>query len=39
MSEETKLRDLFDRWKRVWHEGEYEDLPPFRHYRGLQNHV
>jgi hypothetical protein len=22
MAEETMLRDLFDRWERVWHEGE-----------------
>jgi hypothetical protein len=24
MSEETMLRDLFDRWERVWHEGQYD---------------
>jgi predicted SnoaL-like aldol condensation-catalyzing enzyme len=24
MSEETPLRDLFDRWERVWHEGQYD---------------
>jgi SnoaL-like domain len=24
MSEETTLRDLFDRWERVWHEGRYD---------------
>ena len=24
MSQETMLRDLFDRWERVWHEGEYD---------------
>jgi hypothetical protein len=24
MSEETILRDLFDRWERVWHEGQYD---------------
>jgi SnoaL-like domain len=23
MPEETMLRDLFDRWERVWHEGRY----------------
>jgi hypothetical protein len=23
MTEETTLRDLFDRWERVWHEGQY----------------
>jgi hypothetical protein len=23
MSQETMLRDLFDRWERVWHEGQY----------------
>jgi hypothetical protein len=22
MSEETMLRDLFDRWEQVWHEGQ-----------------
>jgi hypothetical protein len=27
MSEETMLRDLFDRWERVWHEGRYELIP------------
>lgn len=24
MSEETALRDLFDRWERVWQEGQYD---------------
>jgi hypothetical protein len=24
MSEETVVRDLFDRWERVWHEGRYD---------------
>jgi hypothetical protein len=24
MSEESVVRDLFDRWERVWHEGQYE---------------
>jgi hypothetical protein len=24
MSEESVVRDLFDRWKRVWHEGQYD---------------
>jgi hypothetical protein len=24
MSEETVLRELFDRWERVWHEGKYD---------------
>jgi hypothetical protein len=24
MSEKTILRDLFDRWERVWHEGQYD---------------
>jgi hypothetical protein len=24
MPEETILRDLFDRWERVWHEGQYD---------------
>jgi hypothetical protein len=27
MSEETTLRDLFDRWERVWHEGQYDLIP------------
>jgi len=24
MSQETMLRELFDRWERVWHEGQYD---------------
>ena len=24
MSEEKMMRDLFDRWERVWHEGQYD---------------
>jgi hypothetical protein len=27
MSEETMLRDLFDRWEGVWHEGQYDLIP------------
>lgn len=27
MSDESVLRDLFDRWERVWHEGQYDLLP------------
>jgi len=27
MPEDTKLRDLFDRWERVWHEGQYDLIP------------
>jgi len=27
MSEETELPDLFDRWERVWHEGQYDLVP------------
>lgn len=27
MSEQTTLRDLFDRWERVWHEGQYDLIP------------
>jgi hypothetical protein len=27
MSEESAVRDLFDRWERVWHEGRYELIP------------
>ena len=24
MSDESVIRHLFDRWERVWHEGEYD---------------
>ena len=24
MSKESAVRDLFDRWERVWHEGQYD---------------
>jgi hypothetical protein len=24
MSDDSTLRDLFDRWERVWHEGQYD---------------
>jgi hypothetical protein len=27
MSNETGMRDLFDRWERVWHEGQYDLVP------------
>jgi hypothetical protein len=27
MSEESVIRDLFDRWELVWHEGQYELIP------------
>jgi len=27
MREETIMRDLFDRWERVWHEGQYDLIP------------
>jgi SnoaL-like domain len=27
MSDETAMRDLFDRWERVWHGGQYELIP------------
>ena len=27
MSEEVTLRELFDRWERVWHEGQYDLIP------------
>jgi SnoaL-like domain len=27
MSEETVTRELFDRWERVWHEGQYDLIP------------
>ena len=27
MSDETAMRDLFDRWERVWHEGQYDLIP------------
>ena len=27
MSDESVMRDLFDRWERVWHEGQYDLVP------------
>jgi SnoaL-like protein len=27
MSDESSIRDLFDRWERVWHEGQYDLVP------------
>jgi SnoaL-like domain len=27
MSDETTMRELFDRWERVWHEGQYDLVP------------
>ncbi|WP_454623667.1 ester cyclase [Bradyrhizobium cenepequi] len=27
MSDHTVLRDLFDRWERVWHEGQFDLVP------------
>jgi hypothetical protein len=27
MSNESEIRDLFDRWERVWHEGQYDLVP------------
>jgi len=27
MSDNSTLRDLFDRWERVWHEGQYDLIP------------
>ena len=27
MSDELVLRDLFDRWERVWHDGEFDLVP------------
>lgn len=27
MAEEKVMRDLFDRWERVWHEGQYDLIP------------
>ena len=27
MSDESAMRDLFDRWERVWHEGQYDLMP------------
>ena len=27
MRDETVMRDLFDRWERVWHEGQYDLVP------------
>ena len=27
MSDESSIRDLFDRWERVWHDGQYDLVP------------
>jgi hypothetical protein len=27
MSDEPMMRDLFDRWERVWHEGQFDLVP------------
>jgi hypothetical protein len=27
MSDEKTMRDLFDRWERVWHQGQYDLIP------------
>ena len=27
MSEQQMMRDLFDRWERVWHEGQFDLVP------------
>jgi SnoaL-like domain len=27
MSDDVALHDLFDRWERVWHEGQYDPVP------------
>ena len=27
MADETMMRELFDRWERVWHEGQYDLIP------------
>jgi hypothetical protein len=27
MSEQQMMRDLFDHWERVWHEGQYDLVP------------
>ena len=27
MSDETAMRNLFDRWEQVWHEGRYDLIP------------
>src|ERR1700722_18963893 len=27
MADESMMRDLFDRWERVWHEGQYDLIP------------
>jgi|GEM_PF-5788990 len=27
MSTTTTLKDIFDRWGRVWHEGKYDLIP------------
>jgi hypothetical protein len=28
MSDESVMRDLFDRWERVWHKGTYDLVSP-----------
>ena len=27
MSDESVMHDLFNRWERVWHEGQYDLIP------------
>ena len=27
MTDKSLMRDLFDRWERVWHEGQYDLIP------------
>jgi SnoaL-like domain len=27
MSDQTMMRELYDRWERVWHEGQYDLVP------------
>jgi hypothetical protein len=27
MENQSAMRDLFDRWERVWHEGQYDLIP------------
>jgi hypothetical protein len=27
MSNESMMRDLFDRWEQVWHEAQYDLIP------------
>src|SRR5271154_2066774 len=34
MPDDTMLRDLFDRWERVWHDGQYDAVKPVGSFLG-----